>query len=171
MRAALASRSDWLLIIDNADHPDLIGDITELLPADPRGRVIITSRLTDWPGGYRRLPVPPLEAGADLLLTATPETRHMARALADDLDGLPFALIHAAGYRSQHHCTVDRYHEIFGTARAKRREDEHDEPGQATVATTVQVSIASIRDRDPAASAMLDLLSYSRRTPFPGPFS
>jgi len=68
---ALPENSNWLLVFDNLDDPDLV-DIGEYIPACNHGTVIITSRRRDLQQGRRGFEVQqmhPMEA-IQLLLTA-----------------------------------------------------------------------------------------------------
>lgn len=48
---------DWLLILDNVDMPGAAQAVTQLLPQLHSGRVLITSRLSDWGDGVQSLPL------------------------------------------------------------------------------------------------------------------
>ena len=76
----------------------------QLLPSAHGGRVIVTSRISAWPGRYHRLEIDTLDtdAAARLLLIAAPDAdQDAALQLAGDMDGLPLALQQAASYCRQ----------------------------------------------------------------------
>lgn len=102
----LRGNSGWLLILDNVDTEDAQKAVRELLTLSS-GRVLVTSRLTVWPQGIKRLPVEILrrEASIRLLLEATDgnristvEDEPLAGRVADLLGDLPLALEQAAAY-------------------------------------------------------------------------
>jgi hypothetical protein len=87
----------WLVVFDNADDPD---DLAGLIPSSTNGRVLITSRVTDWPGvTVRRLDVLSTEDGTALMkrLSESTEPEDEARPLVDALGGLALAIKTAAG--------------------------------------------------------------------------
>jgi tetratricopeptide (TPR) repeat protein len=105
----LAGRSDYMLIFDNVDDKDNVVRVLlkEILPLLCHGRVLITSRISDWPAEVADLPIDKLalnEAKAYLLektygkRTDLPDDRRLAGQLAELLDGLPIALEQAAAY-------------------------------------------------------------------------
>ena len=158
-RAWLAAHDRWLLICDNAISP---GDIDPLLPEEITGQVLVTSRNPAWPSRYTRLAVDTLAAGtaATLLLGRTGQTdQASARLLADELGGLPLALEQAAAYCTQTGLTFTSYLQLYRTTPAKLLA-KATQPGQATVTGTVTLAAAHVRDLNPAAAALLDLLSY-----------
>ncbi|RAY14255.1 hypothetical protein DPM19_14850 [Actinomadura craniellae] len=107
------ARRGWLLVLDNADVPEVLaaarpggtgpGDGTGWIRPTRRGLILVTSRHTeprDWGRYARTLPVEPLDEaeGAQVLRDLAPEAgdEATARALARRLGGLPLAL-HLAG--------------------------------------------------------------------------
>ena len=96
VRSWLASHRGWLLVIDNVDDWGTLPTVHRLLPDTRPGRVIITSRISGWPGRYRRLEITALDTdpAARLLLTGAADTDEpAARTLASELGGflLPFS--------------------------------------------------------------------------------
>jgi len=69
---AFPENSNWLLVFDNLDDPDLV-DIGEYLPAGNHGTVVITSRRRDLKQGRRGFEVQQMQPreGIQLLLTAS----------------------------------------------------------------------------------------------------
>lgn len=96
----LDQRDNWLLVFDNAEHPD---DIRRFLPKSGRGRIIITSRYPAWGAVARSLSIGlwrPDEAASYLSLrTGLAPPAGMA-GTAEVLGYLPLALAQAAGRRS-----------------------------------------------------------------------
>jgi len=96
--------SQWLLLIDNADDPRLLGspDGTGWVRSSRNGLLVITTRISDetcWPDAdFIRVPPLSLEAAAAVLTDLAPRAgdREAAAALAGRLGCLPLAL-HISG--------------------------------------------------------------------------
>ncbi len=97
----------WLLILDNVDTRKAAGAVSEILPSLSRGRVLITSRLRNWPATVRTQglkTIPRDEATLFLLQRTdghrqtTPEDSAQANRLADLLGDFPLVLEQAAAY-------------------------------------------------------------------------
>ena len=125
----LARRSDWLLILDNVDDENARQYLcNDLLPRLTASRVIITSRLANWPPDIADLPVTKLNTKA-----ASAYLRHVTKnntkkdiapseKLAQTLDGLPVALEQAAAYIKRTRITFDKYRREFEISRTKTLE-------------------------------------------------
>jgi len=120
----LEGHTGWLLILDNVDDEEAAAAVNDLLPDLLSGRVLITSRLRNWSGRVRRIPLAVLapEQARAFLLERAPQRVHMAgegeetAALAEELGYLPLALEQAAAF-------VDVHGQSFADYR-KRLEDE-----------------------------------------------
>jgi tetratricopeptide (TPR) repeat protein len=108
----------WLLIFDNVDTEEAAAAIRKLLPALSGGRVLITSRLREWPAAVQRQALDTLTAedSAQFLLQRTEGERQpevgaveQAMRLAEVLGGLPLALEQAAAYISYHQMSFSDY--------------------------------------------------------------
>ena len=171
VRIWFASHPGWLLLLDNVDDPAALPTVHQLLPSAPGGRVIVTSRISAWPGRYHRLEVDTLDtnAAAQLLLTAAADAdQDAALQLAGDMDGLPLALQQAASYCRQKGKTLSSYHVLFSDAKKRARllamsGDEGDE----TVAATWALSFSQVRQGNPAGAALLNVLGYLAADPIP----
>ena len=118
--AALARRSDWLLVFDNARDP---AGVKGMLPPAGGGRVLITSQYAHWPGG-QSLDVPVLDravAAAFLLARtgAASTEEEAAEELAGELGGLPLALEQAGAYMQAAGRGIGEY---LGMFRQRREE-------------------------------------------------
>ena len=94
----LAGQARWLLIIDDAAHPDMV---RRYLPLAGRGDVVITSRLRSWSRAAPHIDVPPFgraEAAAFLAGRLPGEPAADLAGLAEALGSLPSALEAAVDY-------------------------------------------------------------------------
>jgi Tfp pilus assembly protein PilF len=164
VRGWLASHPGWLLVIDNVDDPATLPTVHRLLPDTGPGRVIITSRVSAWPGRYHRLEITALgtDPAAELLLKNIADTDEpAARELAGELGGLPLALQQAASYCQQNGKTLNSYLALFRDTRKQARllaAPGYD--GDEAVATTWAVSIGQVHASNPAAEMLLSVLAY-----------
>ncbi|MFD4970150.1 tetratricopeptide repeat protein [Streptomyces sp. NPDC058424] len=112
----LQTHPGWLLILDNAEHPDTTRQLISQL--HHAGRHLITSRFTKgWTTTPLALPLLTPAASLDLLTRLTgltdPDNQHHARLLADDLGHLPLALEQAGAFIAQSHITVSAYQDLL----------------------------------------------------------
>ena len=166
----LQTHRNWLLILDNADEPDLL---PPFLPPTPGGHILITTRAADLQNLALRLEVEELtnEQGATLLLRRagllTPdaslasvpaELQKQALLLSQELGGLPLALDQAGAYLA---ATIPASRniassiEIAGKSCSKSVVHfgllDHPE----SVVTTWLLSFARVEARNPAAADLL----------------
>jgi len=126
---ALSHRKDLLLILDNVDDNAARQHIcNELLPRLTEIRVLITSRLSNWPADIADLQVNKLDKkDAALYLRSstrskcsrTQDDNIQSEQLADNLDGLPVALEQAAAYINRTRITFAQYQEEFEKSRTE----------------------------------------------------
>ncbi|KAF2435578.1 hypothetical protein EJ08DRAFT_604586 [Tothia fuscella] len=121
MHWLLQCRKPWLLILDNADDPDM--DISRYIPAGTHGQILITTRnpniIEHATAGHLRFRGMDPEEGINLLLKAaapvgrtdnpSPQSRTLAKGIASELGylALPLALAGATIRRRIH--TLERY--------------------------------------------------------------
>lgn len=100
------SAEPWLLVLDNADHPEILRD-GSWLRTSARGTVVVTTRRSAarwWPGAeLQHIGVLPREDAARVLRDLAPHsgTQEEAAAIAERLGRLPLALTLAGGFLSQ----------------------------------------------------------------------
>jgi len=170
-RAAAAwlenSRQRWLLIVDNADLPQMTpATVRRYLPTTGNGAVLISSRNSEW-GGWRTLQ---LDVFTDDEAVAFMESRlgemgderderANAIALARELGGLALALEHAIAYVESRSKTVADYLRLF-RARQKALWAKAQPPAdyqEKTITTTWTIAFESL----PAdAGALLNLCAF-----------
>ncbi|WP_126579944.1 FxSxx-COOH system tetratricopeptide repeat protein [Tengunoibacter tsumagoiensis] len=170
----LQTHQKWLLILDNADEPDLL---SPFLPPSPGGHILLTTRAP----GMQRLALTvevhafSAEQGALFLLQraglllpkaaldqALEEDRIMAILISQELGGLPLALEQAGAYIIATGMSVQEYHELYQTHRkfllARHEPLVNDHP--EAVATTWSLSFKRIQQKNPAAADLLRLCAY-----------
>ncbi|GHE29509.1 tetratricopeptide repeat protein [Streptomyces capitiformicae] len=100
------SAEPWLLVLDNADQPEILRD-GSWLRTSPRGTVVVTTRRSAarwWPGAeLQHIGVLPREDAAQVLRDLAPHsgTQEEAAEIAERLGRLPLALTLAGGFLSQ----------------------------------------------------------------------
>ena len=170
VRRWLGREPGYLLILDNADDPDLV---KPYLPPDPRGQVLLTSRAHNFHVlGIRKpieLPVlTPDEAPAFLLKRTDreglldPAEQAAARTLAGELGYLPLALEQAAAYMVEHEEAFSVYLAAYRALRLKLLDAMGPVTGEypETVRTTWERSFAAVAAAWPASIALLRLSSF-----------
>jgi len=120
----LQQRDKWLLIFDNVDDMGMRDAVLTTLPMLNMGRVVITSRLSDWGSGVKKIELKKLdkEPARDYLLQKTESSRvksendkSLAEVLAGKnyLDGLPVALEQAGAYICRMKISFAKYLEEY----------------------------------------------------------
>ncbi|MEH0419026.1 tetratricopeptide repeat protein [Streptomyces sp. B21-083] len=179
------SAEPWLLVLDNADQPEILRD-GNWLRTSPRGTVVVTTRRSAarwWPGAeLQHIGVLPREDAARVLHDLAPHsgTREEAAQIAERLGRLPLALTLAGGFLSQQ--VLDPWTlEAYG-----RRLDEGGDEGERvglidqgadalsqqdprhTVGLTWQLTLDAFEERGlPEATALLRLLARFAPEPLP----
>jgi tetratricopeptide (TPR) repeat protein len=169
--AALASTKDrWLLILDNADDPEV--DYAAYVPSGSQGAVLVTSRISEC-SQYSTLPAEALEGlneehSTQLLLKAAcmPEEcwqscEEQAQAIVTLLGSHTLALIQAGAYVAEGYCRLDQYAEKY--KRLRKRLLKHYPKQQQSryhhVYATFEASVAVLDDaEDKVGQDALDLL-------------
>lgn len=159
----------WLLILDNADKPELI---REFLPRDPKGHILLTSRaqVFDTLGIARPIELTEMtseEAYAFLCKrtgrdggTMLEAEKEAAATLAKELGYLPLALEQAGAYltvmKSRFQDYLISYHSLRLSVLKRRNPQTGDYP--ASVATTWAMNFAEV---EKASAASADILRAS----------
>ena len=165
----LRQERGWLLILDSVDSPEAAGFVRDLIDPAWRGHVIITSRRSDWhqQATLGQLPVDtlPIARAARFLRERVraggfdPGANADARAVAEELGGLPLALEQAAAYMLRHRVTFADYVQLLAEQRPRllAEEVEGSTRYQRSVAGTWLVSE---RQLSLAARAILRLTAF-----------
>ncbi|ADB73621.1 FxSxx-COOH system tetratricopeptide repeat protein [Geodermatophilus obscurus] len=164
--AELRGRDRWLLVFDNAKHPQ---DIADYRPCGA-GHVLITSRSPGWGALGGRLEVDVL-ARAETIALLRARIPSMSEELADklaaELGDLPLAAAQAAGYLEQTDLPAADYLRRFRTRRADllTRGDVVGYHGR--VDTAWALSLDRLRGEEPAAVQLLELAAFLAPEPIP----
>ncbi len=164
--AELRVRNRWLLVFDNAEHPQ---GIANYQPGGA-GHLLITSRYPGWGALGGRLEVDVLTRAETiaLLRTRIPTlTEELADKLAAELGDLPLAAAQAAGYLEQTDLPAADYLRRFRAHRETllARGDVIGYSGRLDTAWAL--SLERLRDQDPAAVALLELAAFLAPEPIP----
>lgn len=169
----LTQMSRWLLIFDNADHPERIYDF---LPSPCYGHMLLTTRshatatyaqpieireMTPDEGTYfllRRAKVIELVTSATEIAK---EDSHAAQDISQALDGLPLALEQAGAYIEETGCTLSRYATLYQTHRNSLLQYKGGTSREYpySVATTWSLAFESIRST-PLANTLLHFFAF-----------
>lgn len=161
----LRTRHRWLVILDNAEHPDQI----EPWMPDGTGHTLITSRNPNWRGLAH-------QTGLDVF-TRTDSLAYLearlpsisadeADVLAEAVGDLPLALAQAAGVIGSG-MTLDRYCRLLATSTARILK-EGDAPGYpASLAAAVDIATTRLTDEHAESEALLRLGAFLGPEPIP----
>lgn len=161
VRDYLRQHGRWLLVFDNANHPD---EIRPYLPLVGKGHILITSRDPNWDeiGVSVAISTLPRTDSIQLLTEHSGDTNRLASdALADVLGDLPLALEHARAYVKQNLISLAAYLDLFTMRHAelwKNTAKPQNYPG--TVATTWDLSFQQVTLQSLAAADLLTLCAF-----------
>lgn len=167
----LETHDDWLLIFDNADHPDLVKPYR---PKNPRGRSLLTSRAQSFGGLGIRSPLvletlSEVEASAFLWYRTGKEQptesngeTAAAIALVRELGCLPLALEQAAAYIQQKQTSFAAYLKSYRKRKLALLEAQLPEVGDypASVVTTWELNFQAVEEQNSAAAQVLRLSAF-----------
>ena len=154
------SSKPWLLVIDNADEPDM--DISKFLPAGSIGHVLITTRNPaaisySTAGSFRFRGMDPEEAASLLLKSAYPGTvsekpepqnHRLAEAISSELGYLALALAHAGATIRRNIYTLEKYlHYYLGYRKRILNYPKVKSADDANIVTTWEIPFQKIVDR------------------------
>jgi tetratricopeptide (TPR) repeat protein len=170
----LQVHSDWLLILDNVEHPVIVSD---LIPQLLRGHILMTTRLQAVGALAGRVEIDKMEpeVGALFLLRrvriiasdtplalASEANQNKAREISQLMDGLPLALDQAGSYIEETQCGLFRYLDLYQRRRAellkRRGQSSFDHPESVT--TTFSLSFEKVQQANTVAAELLKLLTF-----------
>jgi hypothetical protein len=165
----LAENPGWLLILDNADAPEVV---KPFLPSPLTGAVLLTSRATNFDvlGKCRPVMLEVMtEEEALAFLKGRTEREELseseevaAKALAEELGYLPLALEQAAAYIKKNQVSFAKYLEIYRTRRLEILKKSPPLAGdyRLTVETTWTLNFEQVEAASPAAADVLRMSAY-----------
>ena len=151
----------WLLILDNADDPDL--DVTRYFPSGGNGHILITTRnpsvTTQATVGHARFTGMDPEEGVALLLRSaypqielaepSPQRRSLARSVASELGYLALALAHAGATIRRNIYTLEKYlHYYLGYRKRMMRYPSVKSADETNIITTWEIPFRRIVTRE-----------------------
>jgi hypothetical protein len=164
--AELSAGGGWLLIFDNAQHPN---DIARYRPGGP-GHILVTSRSPGWGALGGRIEVEVLDRSdtVALLRDRVPDmTVELANKLAAELGDLPLAAAQAAGYIEQTGLPSADYLRRFRSHRSALLANGDVIGYEGSVETTWVISLERLRETNHSAVALLELSSFLAPEPIP----
>jgi tetratricopeptide (TPR) repeat protein len=172
----LQTHNGWLLILDNADEPEMLAPF---LPSRLGGQIVMTTRASALGrfGIAHPLTVDSFapEQGALFLLRragvllpdafleqASAHEHALALQITQELGGLPLALDQAGAYIEATSTSLASYQQIYQQHRAallsERRGSEHDHPEPVT--TTWSLSLQRVEEKSLAAADLVRLCAF-----------
>ncbi len=166
----LENHHGWLLIFDNADHPELL---RRFRPRNPRGHILLTSRAQVFDMLAISRPIEmqamlPQEAFSFLFnrtgrdeRDAAEKERDAAAQLASELGYLPLALEQSSAYITTKHARFQDYLTSYRKQRLQVLNKSHPKLGDypASVATTWDLNVREV-EQTPAALDLLHLSAF-----------
>src|SRR5258708_23170263 len=174
VRRWLEQHEGWLLILDNADDLQLL---TDFLPSEGKGHVVLTTRAQATGKIAESLSVEKMERseGMQLLLRqakvlgseeafvdVSRSLRTSAQKLVEELDGLPLALDQAGAYIEETGCSLSEYLVLYQRRRLAllKRGSLISADYPHTVASTWSLSFGQVEQASPAAAELLRFCAF-----------
>lgn len=161
------SLTNWLLIFDNAESPE---EVRSYLPSGGPGRILVTSRNSQWISLARPLEVDVFERAESiqLLRRRGPDlTEDEADRLASALGDLPLAIEQAAAWRVETGMPSDEYIELLN----EKQTEILGLPGpldyQKPVAAAWTLSLEKLESGNPTALRILQICALLAPEPIP----
>ena len=166
-RGGLQLPPNWLLIYDNADDPE---NIVPYLPTGGPGRILVTSRNSQWLNRARPLEVDVFQRAESIMLLQRrgPDLNNEdADRLAAALGDLPLAIEQAAAWRAETGMPAGEYIQLL----EEKQHEMLDLPGpldyQKSVAAAWNLSLDNLRANNPAALRVLQICAFFAPEPVP----
>ena len=166
MLAELRERGGWLLVFDNAEHPE---DIVPWLPGGG-GHVLITSRERGWDE---------IAAPVEVDVLTRPESVAILQArvgglgeidadhLADQLGDLPLAIAQAAGFMAESGMAAVQYLDLLGARAGQLLGHGAPRTYPTSLAAAIQLIADRLASEDPAAAELASLCAFLAPAPIP----
>jgi tetratricopeptide (TPR) repeat protein len=152
--------ANWLLIFDNAEDPD---DVEPFFPKGGTGRIVVTSRNSQWREKASSLPVDVFNRheSIELLRRRGAEISEDADRLAEALGDLPLAIELAAAYCAEKKIGADEYlTQLRGTLADLNEVADSQQDYPTLVAAAWYLSLNGLREQDPTALRLLQVCAF-----------
>jgi tetratricopeptide (TPR) repeat protein len=152
--------SNWLLVFDNAENPH---EVRQFFPNDGPGRVMVTSRNSQWSHLASSLEVDVFarEESVALIRRRSPQIPDdAADRLAESLGDLPLAVEQAAVWLAETGMPVHQYLDLFETKYAELLQVDPPADYDLPVAAAWNVSLDRLREDYPSALQLLQVCAF-----------
>ncbi|MGQ0775302.1 MAG: FxSxx-COOH system tetratricopeptide repeat protein [Pseudonocardiales bacterium] len=159
LRTYLRGHGRWLLLLDNAESPDVLRD---WLPGGP-GHILITSRNPGWDELATQVEVDvlPRPKSVELIRVSRPVvTEADADRLADALGDLPLALVQAAGFLARTGMQVEGYLGLLKTQIEVLLDQSPPPSHRVSLAAVIRLSTDRLAEVDPLALALVRIGAF-----------
>src|SRR2546423_1011577 len=174
VRRWLGNNTEWLLILDNLEDPNILADF---LPLKYDGHVLVTTRAQTIGICEHSIEVEKMsnEEGAFLLLRragiislydpfskASVNDQEVAKKISEEVDGLPLALDQAGAYIAEHGYTLSEYLDLYRVQHIEllRRRGIATFGHPASVYVTFELCFERIKQNNQAAGELLQFCAY-----------
>ncbi|WP_405479487.1 FxSxx-COOH system tetratricopeptide repeat protein [Streptomyces sp. NBC_00009] len=151
---------NWLLIFDNAEDPD---SVREFFPTNGPGRILVTSRNSQWASSARPLEIDVFtrpESRSLLQLRAPNLDDATADRLAETLGDLPLGIEQAAVWLAETGMPADEYLRMFEQQANELMLSDPPVDYPLSVAAAWNVSLDRLRKNHPAALQLLQVCAF-----------
>lgn len=152
--------SNWLLVFDNADDPEVIGPY---LPVGGPGRILVTSRDPRWLDAARYLEVSVFQRveSVQFLRSRDPDlSEEDADRLARELGDLPLAVAQAAAWRVETGMPAVEYLELLAEKQLELLDVTATLDYPRSVAAMWKLSLDELERRNPSALRLLQVCAF-----------
>ncbi|MFJ2746258.1 FxSxx-COOH system tetratricopeptide repeat protein [Streptomyces sp. NPDC087440] len=155
-----APYANWLLVFDNAEDPH---EVRKFFPNDGPGRVMVTSRNSQWSSLASSLEVDVFAREESVALIRRRSQQipdEAADRLAESLGDLPLAVEQAAVWLAETGMPVNQYLDLFETKYAELLQTSPPPDYELPVAAAWNVSLDRLRENHPAALQLLQVCAF-----------
>ncbi|XVS66993.1 FxSxx-COOH system tetratricopeptide repeat protein [Actinosynnema sp. CA-299493] len=152
--------TNWLLIFDNADSPDAV---QQYLPTGGTGRILVTSRNSQWLSVARPLEVNVFQRAesVQLLRRRDPDLgEEDADRLAQALGDLPLAIAQAAAWRVETGMPAAEYLELLAEKQLELLDVTTTLDYPESVAAMWDLSLSELKRKNPSALRLLQVCAF-----------
>jgi hypothetical protein len=160
--------SRWLLVFDNADRPE---DISDVIPRDGPGHVLVTSRNHRWQGVVDTVPVDVFDRLESIAFLSKRAARTIAPEdadrLAQELGDLPLALEQAGALQAETGMSIDEYLQLLKEQATLLLAEGKPSEYPVSMTAAWSLSVSQLRERLPEAVDLLRCCAFFGPEPIP----